>query len=46
MKTVTKNFVAEVFSNPINRNLILILVSTLTMAIIIVTASVIAYYQW
>lgn len=46
MKTVSKNFLAEVLSNPINRNLILILVSTLAMAIVIVTASIIAYYQW
>jgi hypothetical protein len=46
MKTLSKNSLPEVFSNPINRNIILILVSTLAMAIIIVTASVIAYNQW
>jgi hypothetical protein len=46
MKIVSKNFDNEGFSNPINRNLILILVSTLAFAVIAVTAGIIAYYQW
>jgi hypothetical protein len=46
MKTLSKNSLPEVFSNPINRNLILILISTFAIAIVIVTAAVIAYNQW
>jgi hypothetical protein len=46
MKTVSKSTFPELLSNPINRNLILILVATLTLAIVVVTASIILYYQF
>jgi hypothetical protein len=46
MKTLAKNSEPGLFSNPIIRNLILILVITLTFAIGLVTTSVILYYQW
>lgn len=46
MKTTTKLSFGDLFSNPINRNIILILVSTLVLATLIVTASIIIYNQW
>jgi hypothetical protein len=46
MKTHTKAFVPEVLSNPISRNLILILISALFIAAGIVTASVMLYDHW
>jgi hypothetical protein len=46
MKTTTKTSFDELFSNPITRNLILILVATMTFAILIVTASIIIYNQF
>ncbi len=46
MKTAGKISFAELFSNPIVRNLILILVTTLGFAIAIVTMSIIIYNQW
>jgi hypothetical protein len=46
MKTIDKNSLPEALSNPISRNLILILVSTLAIAIVIVTASVVIYNQF
>lgn len=38
MKTLTKSSLSEFLTNPINRDLLLILVGTLLTAIIIVTA--------
>jgi hypothetical protein len=46
MKTLSKNSIADVLANPISRNLILILVTTLFVATAIVTASIILYFQW
>ena len=46
MKTLSRNFLAEMLANPINRNLILILVSALLVAISIVTAGFFVYDQW
>ncbi|HEY0653350.1 MAG TPA: hypothetical protein VGD65_09490 [Chryseosolibacter sp.] len=46
MKTVHKTTLADAFSNPITRNLILILVTTLSMAVLIVTASIVIYNQF
>lgn len=46
MKTTTKTSFDELFSNPITRNLILILVATMTLAIVLVTASIIIYNQF
>lgn len=46
MKSVAKTTLADAFSNPITRNLILILVTTLTLAIFIVTISIIIYNQF
>jgi hypothetical protein len=46
MKITPKISFADIFSNPINRNLILILVIALVMAIIIVTGGIIVYNQF
>jgi hypothetical protein len=46
MKTTGKNSIGDVLSNPISRNVILILVTTLFAATAIVTTSIILYYQW
>jgi hypothetical protein len=46
MKTTTKTSFDELISNPITRNLILILVAAMTFAILIVTASIIIYNQF
>lgn len=45
MKTVSKNSNSDILSNPINRNLILILVTALVVSIVVVTTSIIIYYQ-
>ena len=45
MKTVSKNSNSDILSNPINRNLILILVTALVVSIVVVTTSIIVYYQ-
>ncbi|HEY0741331.1 MAG TPA: hypothetical protein VGD40_07715 [Chryseosolibacter sp.] len=46
MKINAKTSFDEVFSNPISRNLILILITTMTAAIAIVTLSIIIYNQF
>jgi len=46
MKSVSKNSNPDLLSNPINRNIILILATTLVVAIVIVTTSIIVYFQW
>lgn len=46
MKTISKNFLVEVFANSINRNLILILLVALVVATFLVSASIIIYNQW
>lgn len=46
MKSSVKTSFDDLFSNPITRNLILILVSTLTLAIAVVTAAIIIYNQF
>jgi hypothetical protein len=46
MKSDPKTTFADALSNPITRNLILILVTTLTLAIFIVTVSIIIYNQF
>ena len=46
MKTTTKLSLGDLFTNPINRNLILILVSALVFATLVVTTSIIVYNQW
>jgi hypothetical protein len=39
MKTVTKNSLPELLSNPISRNLILILIGALLTAVVLVTVA-------
>ncbi len=46
MKSTAKTSFDEVFSNPITRNLILILVSALALAIAVVTGAIIIYNQF
>jgi hypothetical protein len=46
MKTSSKLSFTDLFANPINRNLILILVSALILATLIVTTSIILYNQF
>ena len=46
MKTLSKNFMMEFFTNSINRNLILIFLVALVVATFLVTASIIIYNQW
>ena len=46
MKTIAKTSFADAFSNPITRNLILILVTTMTLAVLIVTLAIIIYNQF
>jgi hypothetical protein len=46
MKTTSKLSFGDLFTNPINRNIILILVSALVLATVIVTTSIIIYNQW
>lgn len=45
MKAVSKGFLPEIFTNPINRNLALILVGGLVVAVTLVTAAVILLNQ-
>jgi hypothetical protein len=46
MKSLTRSFLPEIFDNPINRNLILILIATLLAAIVLVTATFMVVDQW
>jgi hypothetical protein len=46
MKTLTRNFLPEILTNPISRNLLLIFVSTMLAAVILVTALVMILGQW
>jgi hypothetical protein len=46
MKTLTRSFLPEIFTNPISRNLILIFVSTMMAAAILVTALIMVLGQW
>jgi hypothetical protein len=46
MKTLTRNFLPEIFTNPISRNLILIFASTLMAAVILVTTIIMFVGQW
>ncbi|HYC85178.1 MAG TPA: hypothetical protein VEB86_08145 [Chryseosolibacter sp.] len=46
MKSITRGFLPEIFSNPISRNLIIIFVATLLAAIFIVTATIVLFNQW
>lgn len=46
MKSLTRSFLPEIFTNPISRNLIFIFVTTLMAAVIIVTATIIVFNQW
>jgi hypothetical protein len=46
MKTIDKTSVNDLFSNPITRNLILILVTTMVLAVLIVTLAIIIYNQF
>jgi hypothetical protein len=46
MKTISKNLFWAAWSNPINRNLILIMVAALAIATFLVTAGIIVYYHW
>jgi hypothetical protein len=46
MKTLAKNQLTEIFSNSINRNLILIFFAALIVATFVVTASIMLYNQW
>lgn len=46
MKTLSKNLLPDILSNPINRDLILILAAALAIATFMVTATVIVYNQW
>lgn len=45
MKTFAKNQLTEIFSNSINRNLILILLAAMIVATFLVTASIMLYNQ-
>jgi len=45
MKTLTRNFLSEIFTNSINRDLVVIFLATLFAAIILVTASIVLLYQ-
>jgi hypothetical protein len=46
MKTLTKNTVYEGLSNPINRTIVLILITTLAIATCVVTVGLLIYFQW
>lgn len=47
MKTLAKkNVMVDIFSNSINRNLILIFCAALIVATFVVTASIMIYNQW
>lgn len=46
MKTLTRNSFLEVFSNPINRNLIIIITAALAFAVFVVTAGFLIYDKW
>ncbi len=46
MKLVTRTFFGELFGNPINRNLFLIVISALIVAIFVVTGGAMLYAQW
>lgn len=43
MKLLTRTFLPEILSNPINRNLIIIFVTTLLAAILLVTATFVVF---
>lgn len=46
MKTLSRSFLPEIITNPINRNLLLIFVSTLMAAVILVTGVIMFVGQW
>ncbi|HEY8936896.1 MAG TPA: hypothetical protein VL443_27835 [Cyclobacteriaceae bacterium] len=46
MKTISKIFLPEILTNPINRDLILIFFAGLLAAITLVTASIIVMHQF
>ncbi len=46
MKTATRSFLGELFGNSINRNLILITLSALIVAIFVVIGGFLVYDQW
>lgn len=46
MKTLSKFFLPELLTNPINRDLILIFIAGLLAAVTLVTASIIVLHQF
>jgi hypothetical protein len=46
MKDVSKNSVYHGLSNPINRTIVLILITTFAIAICVVTVGLLIYLQW
>jgi hypothetical protein len=46
MKSFAKHFLPEVLVNPISRNLILIFITTLLVAVVLVTVTIMVYDQW
>jgi hypothetical protein len=46
MKSITRNFLPEIFTNSISRNLIIIILAALFAAIFIVTATIVLFGQW
>jgi hypothetical protein len=46
MKSLTRNFLPEILTNSISRNLIIIFLATLCTAIVAVTATIVLLNQW
>jgi hypothetical protein len=46
MKTLSKNAVPEGLQNPINRDLVVIFLSAIGIAVFLVCAVIVAYHQW
>jgi hypothetical protein len=46
MKSLTRNFLPEILTNSISRNLIIIFLATLFTAIFVITAAIMLFGQW